>query len=92
MRASGIAKAIAIAFGLWVGSYAVLCVCGREKPRLVISGKYHWAGGLGLSDTVVWNPALLEVSYRRGSGAPRIYSPLIWLDHRFWHKSRSIFD
>ena len=41
MRASGIAKAIAIAFGLWVGSYAVLSVCGSEKPRLVISGKYR---------------------------------------------------
>lgn len=92
MRASGIAKAVAIAFSLWVGSYAVLSVCGNEKPRLVISGKYRWPGGLGLHDTVVWNPALLEVGYPCGSGASEIYSPLSWLDHRFWHKSRSIFD
>ena len=85
-------KYIAIGLGLYIGSYIVLSSCGHEMNRLVVSGRVRFIAGFGSPDTVVWQPALLDVGYRRGRGLSRLYSPLIHLDHRLWHKERWIFD
>jgi len=92
MNARRVTKYIAIGLSFYIGSYVALSSCGRERNRLVVSGRVRFIVEFGSPDSVVWQPALLDVDYRRGRGLSRLYSPLIHLDHRFWHKEQWIFE
>jgi hypothetical protein len=75
----------------YVGTYTVLSALGREADRLAISGQLR-IFPFASPDCVVWQPLGLSVGYRRGKGASRIFTPLIAIDHRFWHRPKMIFE
>jgi len=82
----------------YLSSYLYLTLNGGKWRSQ--SGKIKYYNGMSVSDIVEWRPKGLWWQYpfknvygknvSRGNGWGYFYSPLIYLDRKFWHKTEII--
>jgi hypothetical protein len=99
-RAAGIAAVAGLLVFSYVASYVPLSCAGQHC--LMQSGELRWAGGLSVSDIVVWEPAGCRYQWffvsisgervSRGSFLGYLYAPFILLDRALFHPSTRLLD
>jgi hypothetical protein len=77
----------------YVGLYFLDAACGGYDPDFTSDGRSRYSGGLLMHDCIMWQPRFgcYYNEYRHDFVGLAFY-PLLWLDHRFVHKTHSIAD
>ncbi len=79
--------------GGYFGLYFLDAAIGGYDPYFTSDGRSRYSGGLLMHDCVMWQPRFGSYynKYRHDFTGLAFY-PLLWLDHRFIHKTHSISD
>jgi hypothetical protein len=83
-----------------VGSYCCLSAAGSY--RIDISGRHRYViSGMGFPDRYLWQPKWMSFGDRirldgsytfDGSPLGWFYCPMIWLDQKYVHQAKWVFD
>jgi len=92
-------KAALIFFGLYVGAYVTLSLCGGYV--LTQTGEWRYSWGLSVSDVMQWQPKFVfcqrfkQIDGSRGLRADfmgYIFVPMVLLDQKYVHKPVRILE
>jgi hypothetical protein len=84
--------AVTIVVG-YVGLYFLDRTFGGYDPYFTSDGRSRYSGGLLMHDCLMWQPRFGSYynEYRHDFVGLAFY-PLLWLDHRFAHRTHSVID
>ena len=82
---------VATAFASGYVSVFIVASAAGDYSGTLASGRLKYEGGIGLSDTMVWQPAGLYV-LPNGPGNARttLFWPLILVDRAWYHPDKSV--
>jgi len=80
-------------FAAYIGLYFLDAAFGGYDPAFASDGRRRYPGGVLMHDCIIWQPRFGSYynEYRHDFIGMAFY-PLLQLDHRYIHKTHSVFD
>ena len=92
MKNKKVTVTLILLVGLYLVTYALDSMSGGYWPKPVSGGKYTYSSGLSASTAILWQPYYGYNSPYEVTLLGRLYSPLINLDRKWWHKNKDLAE